>query len=504
MPAPTIRCLKPGEDDQPTKILISEEEEESTEPAEQEEKRSPKAKANQFLELSSNLRIVECDDGAARRAAAAASVAGRSSDISLSSGKLVETADGLFGAEEVAEDKNAEATKAAQAAAWLKETSGKIKMPPIWPAVMEAKEHAAVRFRDGDLATARDLTTAALSAIEIISRKLEMGEACLLHASPPPQEAPAEAKGSLAPEVVPEDEIDNMKGILHSNRALLLLRQVDDEDAEVLEYGRDAAFRLILNDADEALTRDSQNYKASYRRALALFELGELDEALENATKVVEYYAKTSSEPNPEAVALREKVQTAIKEERKMWGQRGPRNWNRGVECVPVSEAPEPQTQTSKSIRRVEAPAMPWEKPVSREPRQIPVVQRELAPPKNSADVEKALMSTLKRDEAKQVEYVEKHLNRQTAKKIFKKTPVGPDLLAVLIKVLLKVSENSTEKAAEILNALGALPSASTYAAMLDASELQSLRVLVTKLGPEAAKPWEETLDPKKESDDMD
>jgi len=288
---------------------------------------------------------------------------------------------------------------------------------------------------------------------------------------------------------------------------LLLLRQVDNEDEEVLQYGRDAVFRLILNDSDEALRRDANNFKASYRRALALFELGELDEALANATKVVEHYASTSSEPNPEAVALREKVQAAIKEERKMWGQRAPRNWNRAVESMPVAEVAESQSQsqTSSSVRRVAAPEMPWEKGASaKEPRQIPIVKRDVAPPRNSADVEKALLATLKNDESKQVEYLEKHLSSQTAKKIFKRTPLGPDLLAVLIKLLLKLTSSNKDKASEILSALGALPSASTHAAMLDALEIQALRDLVAKLGPDAEKPWKEALEPKVESDDMD
>lgn len=175
-----------------------------------------------------------------------------------------------------------------------------------------------------------------------------------------------------------------------------------------------------------------------------------------------------------------------------------------GCGCVTVAEAPEAPSQTSPSHRRASTPAMPWEKPTSTEPKKIPVVQRELAPPKNSADVEKALVTTLKNDETKQKEYVEKHLNKQTAKKIFKRTPLGPDLLAVLIKLLLKISESSQDKASEILSALGALPSASTHAAMLDASELEVLRELVKKLGPDAAEPWKEALDPKTESDAMD
>lgn len=96
-----------------------------------------------------------------------------------------------------------------------------------------------------------------------------MGEAC-------PRDSPQESneKGKdphQSVDAVPEDEINDMRGILHSNRALLLLRQVDAEDKEILQYGRDAVFRLILNDSDEALLRDANNYKASYRRALALF-----------------------------------------------------------------------------------------------------------------------------------------------------------------------------------------------------------------------------------------
>jgi len=62
---------------------------------------------------------------------------------------------------------------------------------------------------------------------------------------------------------------------------------------------------------------------------------------------------------------------------------------------------------------------MPWEKPTSIEPKKIPVVQKEIAAPRNTADLEKALVTTLKNDEAKQIEYVEKHLSKQTAKKRF-------------------------------------------------------------------------------------
>merc|ERR1712072_1265604 len=102
-------------------------------------------------------------------------------------------------------------------------------------------------------------------------------------------------------------------------------------DAALLALGTDAAWRLVLNDADAALRDNPTNFKASFRRARALLELGELDEALQDATNVVDHYASTSSTPNPEAAALRERVLEAIKKERGKWGEKGPRRWNRSA-----------------------------------------------------------------------------------------------------------------------------------------------------------------------------
>merc|ERR1719305_1686380 len=98
-------------------------------------------------------------------------------------------------------------------------------------------------------------------------------------------------------------------------------------DREVLAFGADAAWRLVVSDADAALQANPTNFKASFRRARALLELGELEEALQDATNVVDHYASTTSTPNPEASALREKILEAIKKERGKWGEKGPRRW---------------------------------------------------------------------------------------------------------------------------------------------------------------------------------
>merc|ERR1719409_1175414 len=119
-----------------------------------------------------------------------------------------------------------------------------------------------------------------------------------------------------------------MRGVLHSNRSLLLQNQILASDSAVLAFGADAAWRLVVNDADLALRANPTNFKASFRRARALLELGELEEALQDATNVVDHYASTSSTPNPEAAALRERVLDAIKKERGKWGEKGPRRWN--------------------------------------------------------------------------------------------------------------------------------------------------------------------------------
>merc|ERR1712093_431685 len=156
-----------------------------------------------------------------------------------------------------------------------------------------------------------------------------------------------------------------MMGVLHSNRSLLLQHQILAGDTAVLAFGADAAWRLVVSDADVALRANATNFKASFRRARALLELGELEEALQDATNVVDHYASTSSNPNPEAAALRERILEAIKKERGKLGEKGPRRWNRsakdlitevGSSTSKVEEPPVGKENKSKS-----SSAMPWE-----------------------------------------------------------------------------------------------------------------------------------------------
>merc|ERR1712093_761422 len=157
-----------------------------------------------------------------------------------------------------------------------------------------------------------------------------------------------------------------MMGVLHSNRSLLLQHQILAGDTAVLAFGADAAWRLVVSDADVALRANATNFKASFRRARALLELGELEEALQDATNVVDHYASTSSTPNPEAAALRERVLEAIKKERGKWGEKGPRRWNRSAKDL-ITEVGSSQhmgedAAVGKDKRsRPTATSVPWE-----------------------------------------------------------------------------------------------------------------------------------------------
>lgn len=105
----------------------------------------------------------------------------------------------------------------------------------------------------------------------------------------------------------------------------MLLRAIERRlyDAVEEDSPEDAAIRDLLHeqvkrDCTQALRRAATNFKAHYRRALACLELGELDQALEDANKVLAHYETTETQ-NPEASVLKERVLEAVKNERRKW-----------------------------------------------------------------------------------------------------------------------------------------------------------------------------------------
>mmetsp|Transcript_44603 Transcript_44603/g.105758 ORF Transcript_44603/g.105758 Transcript_44603/m.105758 type:complete len:412 (+) Transcript_44603:84-1319(+) len=206
---------------------------------------------------------------------------------------------------EVEGDKDQERADAAKQ--WLETVEGSAELPCTWNDVMAAKAAAQDLFVKGSLTQARQATTVAIQAL----RKLLAND------------------GELLANAVPISQAKSQLGLLHSNRALILMRQSENSAEEIVGLGPEMGWHLVISDADAALTLDQSNFKASFRRAKALYELGELDEALIDATKVVEHYEKASESPNPEAANLRLQIQEDLKRERAKFGQRGGSSWNR-------------------------------------------------------------------------------------------------------------------------------------------------------------------------------
>merc|ERR1712054_156973 len=93
---------------------------------------------------------------------------------------------------------------------------------------------------------------------------------------------------------------------------------------------------------------------------------------------VVDHYASTSTTPNPEAAALRERILDAIKKERIKYGEKGPRRWNRGAKdlITEVSSSAalgeEGAANREKKSKSTGAP-MPWDsKPSAGAPSSLP------------------------------------------------------------------------------------------------------------------------------------
>lgn len=435
----------------------------------------------EFIEFHSSLDIVVPE---ATPMSTTAALPSRSKvEVSLHGGeRLVETADGLFSPDEVPEDGVGAGGPAvtvvddsARALAWLEDLGGAPQVPASWDAIQAAKAAAQNLFAGGSAGEARQATTAAIRAAEELLRKLE---------DPGPDDEIC--FGSRLP---PADEIERFIGVLHSNRSLLLLQQIQAADEAVLKFGAEAAWLMVAKDADKALVADPANFKASFRRARAFFELGELESALADANRVVDHYVRHSSTPNPEAAALRERILEAIQKERRKWNQKAPARWNRGAEGPLVTElglaGGSEASGEFRSTERRTAAAVPAVRPVRA------VASAAPSAPRTGADVEKALLSTLKSDAARRSAYVKEHLTAESVRKFFKRAPPGPDLLAALVRSLADLADaGDSVLAGQLLQALSEAPSAHVQAAMFDAEEQASLSRLLGRVGPEAAAKW--------------
>lgn len=461
-----------------------------------------------FLELRPSLQIVSTDTGAGDRSADAAGAAGSKRLIGLGGQRIVETADGLFDADEVAEEEGgrreagAGGSSAIQemsleecAAAWLDELDEGYEVPPSWAAIQTAKATAQELFREENVGDALRETTAALKAAGNLRLRIARGPRLAAMARDAGEGDDSEHGGDEGvdtKEPLPKSEdVGQLIGILHSNRSLLLTNQIQAEDAKVLQYGPEAAWSLVAADADAALKADAGNYKASFRRAQARFELGDFEAALADATSVVEHYSRSQAMPNPEAAALRDKILAAVKKERSKWAEQGSSRWNRGVTAsTPLIAEVSTSNQDRSSALSMPTPA--WEVKPRRSPGATTAAAASRGPPAplTGADVEKALLSTLKKDAVARMAYAKEHLTAEAIRRFYRRTPLGPDLLAAVVAALAESAAVDAHGAASSFAALASTPSALTHAAMFDAAEQAALQQLLARLGPQATAAW--------------
>lgn len=274
---------------------------------ENQENQSKDSKDGKFLELHSSLDIVTRPDDFAGRGGPG----GYQGEVRLQQGSLiVETSDGLFSSDEVKRDEQGPSPEE-KAEVWL-QNIGDISVIPNLDSVMKAKSQAQELFNAQQVSEARKVTTAAIRAAAVLLAK--------------------EDEMDLTERSSQREDLKTLFGVLHSNRSLLLMNQIQSNDEEVLQFGSHAAWTLVVKDIDAALRQNPSNFKASFRRAKALFELGELEQAMVDATKVVDHYARNTQVSNPEAVALRQAIQQQLKKERAKWGDKGGPRWNRAAQ----------------------------------------------------------------------------------------------------------------------------------------------------------------------------
>jgi len=439
--------------------------------------------------------VAKPDDlGAARAEAVIATATGttahlagnRPADIRLRAGdgQIVETSEGLFSSEEVVQHHQArvvETTPEEKAALWLEDTGDAPEVPTNLEAILAAKSAAQDLFNEGKVTDARQATTAAVRSLNrLLASELSRGNAA-----------------------ASKEELESLLGVLHSNRSLLLTNQIQAGDKEVLAFGQEAAWHLVVKDTDAALREHSGNFKASFRRAKALFELGDLDEAMVDASRVCDHYAKNSSVSNPEAAALRTKIMDAIKKERGKWGDKGGPRWNAssheksslitelGIETKAEPSAPRVITSAPWSSTTAKSSNLTAGGAVS-----SASARRTIPAPRTGADVEKALLSTAKADPNSRLAYVKEHVAADAIKKFYRKTPLGPDLLGVLMRILAELANEDLSAARERLAALASTPSSRMHSAMFDAEERRIFSQLLSKVGLDAAAAWEDPAAP--------
>merc|ERR1719433_367980 len=113
------------------------------------------------------------------------------------------------------------------------------------------------------------------------------------------------------------------------------------------------------------------------------------------------------------------------------------------------------------------------------------------AAPRTACDVEKALLSTLRGSSERQGQYFREHLTAPVLRRLYRRTAPGPDLLAVLVRLLGDFAAEDAPRAAELLASLAAAPSVKMQVAMFDDQERATLTRLLACVGPEAAAAWE-------------
>lgn len=466
-------------------------------------------KKAEFMEIHSPLEIIKKDERAAQlqEGAGGSQPRSRQFEVSLVGGeRVIETAEGLFGVGEVVEasDSTMPAVQEAEdptekaAKAWLESIGGAPEVPATWEAVHAAKTAASELFSEGKVGDSRQATSAALG---VARRLLEKGANSI------------DGRCGMVIESVDEDdaegdreeqpyrptiaEVDALIGVLYSNRSLLLVQQIQAGDAQALAFGPDAAWRLVLADTDAALRKDATNFKASFRRARALFELGDLEGAMADATRVVDHYARTSATPNPEAAGLRDRILDALRKERKKWAEKGPARWNRAAAqdaplITELGGADESSaTAASKSSRQNPNGASSGGAPAAVVQRLAAAPPRAPVAPRTGGDVEKAILSTLKGDAARQLAYVKEHVSAAALRRFYRRAPLGPDLLGALVRLLANLAEEDAKLAGDLLGAIAAAPSSRTQAGMFDAEERAALDSLLSRVGPDAAGVWE-------------
>jgi tetratricopeptide (TPR) repeat protein len=283
----------------------------------------------EFLEVTNTLKIVaEKDQGANAMAASKAS-----SDVMMpgGAGRIVETADGLFSPEEIESTENAVDT-------WCPDCTA---VPPEWEEVMLAKQRAADLFASGDFAESAALFSGCLEALPLLQTMSQVPDADAEEAAAP-ESADLEEVGAtgriveISDRQLKAEEARQLHAVLLSNRALVCLKM--------------SRWSFAVRDCDAALRFDPRLYKAYYRRAYALKELGRLDDALADATKVCEHY-QTQPAPNPEAWDLRESIIAALKKETSKWKTGKQARWNKATPTRGrVDDDPEPKKAVLRSI----------------------------------------------------------------------------------------------------------------------------------------------------------